>query len=417
MKPQARAGLFWIGAYSIFSIGSLISLLPSTAEALSANEVECFKRRKMNDETIRILELHISNSIFAKYDKNCNGRLDRGELKKIEDDAHKKLAGKDRPSELDDLRVRIKYSGEIPFDEIVDKPPEDKEDKKDQRFFLRRDRIDIGLTTKIPSFSEASGASVSSARDYLKSEAVWNVRGAASYVLWKDIEAGIGQYAAGRPYISAYAFAPFVEFSGSASSRQAKPVDDKLIFGGLGQLEIFSGPLFNRQLITFSGYHQTDFYGQADINGGTITWEPTALRAGLGAKTRFTNMFDYIWRLTGTADFRVVNSPGRTNLQADSDYLWVGFQPIIKIWPFPEILDSRFFLEFRPSYFFDAMNGSKPTSSKALNQKEARMFYGAIGFKIDPAGHVNVKVDYQTGMDYMTGVKSDRIMGELTVKY
>lgn len=419
MNPLAKISSYRACLCAFASLVLLTDTSHSSTGFLTKKGAECLNRRVRSEETIRIFELHYSNQIFAKYDENCNGKLDKSEISKIERDAYSETEDpRKRPPRLDHIRLTFEETG-IPFERFASKPASKEDEKRKQRFFLRRDRIDIGLASSIPSFSGVSGASISTTRDYTKSETVWNVQGVASYLLWKNTAAGAGEHAAGEPYISGYALAPFVEFSGRTSSLQSKPVEDRLLFGGLGQFEIFSGPLFDKQLITLSGYHQTDFLGQADINGGKITWEPAALGWGLGSIKPFMRIIDYTWRFAASGDFRAVGNPGRTNLQANSEYIWLGAQPMLKIWPFPKRiwqlpdLFHSAYVKLSPSYFHNAAN----VSGKASPEKDAWSFSGTLGFNIDPKGHASIEVEYKTGMDYMTGVKSDQLQSNLTLKY
>jgi hypothetical protein len=262
------------------------------------------------------------------------------------------------------------------------------------------------LAGKIPDFQSADGASISIDRNYLTAETTVNVQGVLSYVLFKDTRVNEGKYGPGELYVSGYAFAPFIEVDSSRSSSQPQPTKDKLVFGGLGQLELFSGAIFDRQLVTGSAYYQTDFYQNAEIYGGKVTWEPQLLQVGLGSITRFTDVFDFNWRTFAAADYRNVGDPGRTGLKADSDYFWLGGGAILKVWPFPDLLKSRVFLEAYPSYYYDT-----------VTRTPARMFTGTAGVTIDPDGHAAAQVKYQDGLDYSTGVTSKRVVGELTVKY
>jgi hypothetical protein len=370
--------------------------------------MKCFpKSATINASNRDVFELHFSNDVYSQFDENCNGKLDPEEIAKFEAAARATIAPGNlkRPHELDSLNLRIAARGSVPVSEVVPPTTEKKTDEPEQRLFLRKDRVNVGFANKIPSYKDADGASLSIVRDYDKKETIVNAQGILTYVLLRNLEVA-------RPnnntlgYLSGYAFSPFVQIDSSTTSKSDTPTKDKLVFGGLGQFEWFGGPIFNRQLVQVSGYYQTDFFGDSEIYGAQASWEPELLTWGLGARARLTEFLDYTFRVIGETDYREVRAAGRTSLNAGQDYLWYGGQLILKVWPFPDMLNSRLYLQATQKYHRDA-----------TNSEVARLFTASIGYSLDPDGHAALQATYTSGKDYATGIKSEKLVGELVVKY
>lgn len=400
MKHRARI------ATSLAAVSAAAMFMTGPAFAITAEQIAAFDRDgdgTVDADKIEIYLLHNASPVLAEYDVDLDGALGPDEVATIESDARSAQA-----TNVDNDEIRIKAAAGVPIpvpqpSESDTKPPAD--DSFDQRFYLRETPLDIAINKKAGDYDSVDGAKFSIFKDFNTGETAANINATLGYMIVDSRLEPVGGLQPGQLALTGYAFGPYLQAEGSVSSLTGLSEDSKLIAGAIGQLEFFSGPVFDNQLVSFSPYYQTDFNADAQIYGGQLIWEPVKLTAGLGARRSTSPAFDYLWQLWGIIDYKFVDDPGSTGL-TEKNYLWAGVSASVKIWPFPSALKDRVFLQAKPEYFYDVLSGIDAWQIAAI-----------LGIGLDAEGRTAIELSYRTGTDHDTGEKSDRVTAEFSAKY
>ena len=86
-----------------------------------------------------------------------------------------------------------------------------------------------------------------------------------------------------------------------------------------------------------------------------------------------------------------MDDAGQTGLAAESDYAWLGVDATVRVWPLPEVFQSRVFADANYSYHHDVVGGGN-----------ASRFKGSVGLVLDDEGDATLNLEYLTGEDYET---------------
>jgi len=200
--------------------------------------------------------------------------------------------------------------------------------------------------------------------------------------------------------LTALSFGPYLEMKGSFNSE-----DSRVVLGGIAQAEILGG-LFDLQRVSFAPYYETDLTGRSNIYGAVTSWQPYILEWALGSVRRLPReILDVTWSVAAEGDYRYIDNGGRTS-QAEQDYAWLGVDATVRVWPFPEVFDSRVFAQANYTYHHDLLGGDS-----------ASHFTGGVGMNLDASGATTVNVEYFVGDDYKTGEDEEVVKSSLKVKY
>ena len=360
---------------------------------------------------------HLANPIYRVFDhKPMNKKLDAAELKDIaavgtEGGPPLKLPPAASETQLDEALLDLDVM-RCRLSELADKPkPAASKDKAEQRLFLRKNRLDVSIYNKSIDSSAAEGANISFSVDNRLNQRSFGLEGYLSYVLWRDRfvkpPADIGPR---ESYLSGYAVAPFLQFNRVITGGKNAPGEtDKLTFGMDTQFEIFSGPLFGNQVLTFAPYLQTDTEGASRIYGGRATWEPynTEWNIGLGERRPLVgNFIDFTWQLHGDLNYRFVERPGLTGLKLHDDFLWIGGGARATFWILPEMFDSRLYVVFSPRYHYDLQRA-----------RTATLVDTSLNYNLDSQGLSSIKITYKKGYDLQLDKQFDLLTGSIGVKF
>lgn len=340
--------------------------------------------------------IYDQHNILADYDQNLNGRIDPGELDVINAD----LSAIDREPVSAEVRLRAQESVPIPL-KAGPASIEAVISENVSKAYLREKRVEIGIDTETPGADVTDGAAITMTNDFDGNQNIASITAAAGYLFRHNFAYPEG-YKPGALALTAISLGPYVEADGDVDSDESR-----VSIGGIAQAEFLGGGVFDLQRYSVAPYYQTDFEGESSVYGAAFSWQPYILGWGLGSVRRVADgSIDVTWGLSVQGDYRHVASAGATGLTEDDDYAWLGASVSAKIWPFPEMLDSRIFAEVEYSYFYDFVGGG-----------EASLFTGGLGLSLDEEGNASLSVEYVNGRDYQTETYKNAVKTALKVKF
>ncbi|WP_421979139.1 hypothetical protein [Roseibium sp.] len=354
--------------------------------------------------------LHLQNRVLRKYDSDpVNGRLDPNEVTSIEKDRDVKLGRTYSETEVDEVLSDLNFGPSRQVADLAD-PDEALQDEKrsDQRFFLRNNRLNISVYNKSIATSAADGAEFSIVRNETANDNQFQAKGVASLVLYRNtrVERPRGQ-AANDLFVSGLASAVWADFDYLESTGSPDAERDKLIFGLDNQVEVFGGFTKGIQVFNFSPSFQTDFEFEGRIYGAEASWQPYITPIALGSYMSVPNLpIGFTWLAQADTLFQQVDRAGKTNLEDNSGYWWVGGALDATIWLYPEKLERKLFAKLTFPYHRDLNTG-----------QEAWMFSSSLNYNIDDKGITALSLGYENGEDYRTGKERELFTAGIKLKF
>jgi len=201
------------------------------------------------------------------------------------------------------------------------------------------------------------GARFSLNRDNVTDRTSWSVQGAAIFapLASRCLQADSPQPLS-RGALTGYAIAPYLSFAGVGASNAVGQSDLRL--GAIVDLQ-FLGGAFNLQQVQLSPFYRSDFQGQAEIYGASITWTPYHFQSrlnGLIGDVGNRNGVDY--QLSGDLEYLNVVTGGNSGLTDGAQHAWVGLKAGVGYRP-PTSVDVRFDLTVDAAY--DLINNADAT--------------------------------------------------------
>ena len=362
-----------------------------------------------SDSTLNVAAA-LTNAQLESIDANRNRAIDAGP----EFPAYLRLAKLDNPSDpraiayVAGLQREIALRGKIPFSELAE-PGEAQTSgcERAQGFYLRRDALDISIYNNSISDSSAKGAAISYTDDQQGGTQTAEVHALAALVFARNpCPSSPGSSRPGQPYISGYAFATSVAADGTLTADRTG--EKSVLKPGLdAQIEIANAPLFDLQYLTATPYYQTDFRGEAQAYGLSASWQPFNLDWRLGGEYRqFSPLFDFFYQLKAEAIGLRVNNPGLTDLQADTDYMWLGGTARLNVYLLPELLNER--LTWITTYqYYDDTNSNQ----------NVHLFTTDLAYNLTADGMTSISLEYQRGQNRDTLEHLNQYLATLNVKY
>ena len=382
-------------------------------EAL-ATEIYQFDRNQdghLDADEIRVMNLHKTDPIYAKIDVIVvDGKFSPEELNAFYASSEKKL----KPSPL---ATQAATSGPVPLPNVYD--VERRVRCAHDRFYVRGGAPIVGLqfgqgaSFQAPPTADRArnvetGALFSITEDRENDITTAAINGVAGFVMTRNCNVPADDRI-DQPYFSGYVLSPWVLANGTLSDNDDLNGTDVFQAGFAAQVGLVNAG-FAYQTFTATPYYQTDFQGEAEIYGGSLTWRPfdNALRLG-GSPRRMNSMLDLYWTAAATADLFHVVDPGFTSLVEDSGYAWLGGAVGINGWILPAALDDR--LTFTTAYglFWDANSGQSVDNFQAsLNLSLLK--------KADP-NQLALNLTYVNGTDRNTLIDKEQWTLGLTFKH
>jgi hypothetical protein len=362
------------------------------------------KDGRIDAREARIAGLHRTNANLAKYDKDYSGDLSDEELKLLQADVS---AGPSEPEDLAMIATMINSAGQ------AGGTPIEKIDKAEalacavkSRFYVRRDEIDLSAYTNTVSKKEAKGASLAMSLEEVSDIDRTEAHGIVSWVRTQCLHRPKNR-ASTSAYLSSWSFAPFLAPDGVRSD---DPDEDKssLKAGASVQLTFSGGRLFDLQAFALKPYYQTDFRGAARASGAAASWDPYNLDLKLGGAYRplFGEVYGY-WQFRLDADWLHVDKPGRTDLEANTDYAWLGGTIGATVFPvMPKGWRHRW-----------KLYGSIELHRDVNNDTEARLTTIGTGINLDADGDIALSLERAWGEDRETRDQIRKTSLSLDFKY
>ncbi len=138
-------------------------------------------------------------------------------------------------------------------------------------FYLRGDVANVGVYFQNGAELVEDGASLSITGDSGTTTAT--VDGVAGYMFNHNCLPRPEGLDVNDPFVSGYVISPWLLANGTLFNSEEDDGDTKAQAGLSGQVELASA-IFEVQYLTATPYYQTDFKGEAEIHGGTLSWRP-----------------------------------------------------------------------------------------------------------------------------------------------
>lgn len=381
-----------------FGLFGAFSIAVDEAHSLTKEQLERFDEDRDGNvdrgkETVFFR--HLANPMLAKYDRNLSGQFEGDEIEKMNAD----VRAVDRERESADVRLRALKGVPVPITTTYEKVEVVSGTDIKYRFYLRKNRADIGLSGD--PLKSLGGAAFSVTEDVANSQTAVSIQGAAGVLFRKTRVDFPDDYEAGDFALTAYAFGPYMEAKGTFDT-----ANTRLTGGVIGKAEFLGGPLFDAQLFSAAPYFQTDFDGRARIYGGVAGWQPFNSNLALGTFRRLPGGMDFTWLLNGEADYKFVDKPGTTGLSANSDHFWLGANGSARLLPFADQLNGRFFLDGSLAYYYNFVSGKNATLGTAT-----------AGFNLDENKNTAIELVYTNGRDHNTMTRDESYKATFTLKY
>ena len=379
-----------------------------------ATEIYQFDRNQdgqLDADEIRVINLHRANPIYDQIDVIVvDGKFSPEELSAFYASVEKKL----KPSPL---ATKAATSGPVPLPNVYD--IERRVRCANDRFYVRGGAPVVGLqfgqgaSFKAPPTADRArnvetGALFSITDDRENDVTTAAINGVAGFVITRNCNVPADDRI-NQPYFSGYVLSPWVLANGTLSDNDDLNGTDVFQAGFAGQVGLVNAG-FAYQTFTATPYYQTDFQGEAEIYGGSLTWRPfdDALRLG-GSPRRMNSVLDLYWTAAATADLFHVVDPGFTSLVEDSGYAWLGGAVGINGWILPAAFDDR--LSFTTAYgmFWDA------NSNLTVDNFQASLNLSLLK-KTDP-NQIALNLTYVNGTDRNTLVDKNQWTLGLTFRH
>lgn len=283
-----------------------------------------------------------------------------------------------------------------------------------QRLYIRADRLDNFLYPQtIDSAADAVGAAITYTDDRVSGQRSLSVNGQVSYVLFRNLCPDMATPLVS--FLSGWVIAPWISGNGNYTSPRSTKEESSAKVGVDLQAEVSFGiPFLNyfplRQVFAASPYYQTDFRGEANISGLTLSWTPYDARYHIGGYLRDNPYLGWFLQLSAEADIRNVQNPGVTGI-GETSYSWVGgvarlslfFLPFADVSP---VIRNRLSFVTTGWFYHDLRTGI-----------DAHKYSALLKYKIVPEGYSSIAFEYSRGTDKDTLVFADKYLAKLLVTY
>lgn len=398
MAPKPIVGLSLLLAATAASVGA--------AEAVELYQFDRNGDGSLDAEEIRVRDLHKKEPIYGQIDVIVvDGQFSPEELSLFYEQSRKDL----KPTPL---VKQAQASGPIPLPVIYD--IEVAARCGESGFYVRGTPTNGGDFRPNVGVSEVggvrlveTGAQVSITGEEESTTATIN--GVVGYAFNQNCIRRPDGFGPGAVYVSGYVISPWLLASGTLFDSEAPDGTDKLQAGLAGQIEI-ANAIFDTQYLTATPYYQTDFQGEAQVYGGTVSWRPYASAIHLGGTTKPEGaILNFYWTAEAIADYFYVDNAGSTSLTAGTEYAWLGGNLGVNGWIMPDMLDER--LSFTSTYgvFWDA-----------YSHRTVDLFNASLNWAFTPKKDPNqfaIALGYQNGTDRNTLVDVNQWTLGLTFKH
>lgn len=360
----------------------------------------------------RVYALHQVNTTLKRYDRNFDGLLDDAEVEVLQREVSAAtLTGdvstlsRDAISVVGAIEDTASVRGGIPVAELVAPPkPTNLNCPNAQRYYVRRDRMDLNAYSQGVDQKEAKGAAISMFDEEVSDVQSVEARGVVSYIVNRACRQRPDALPSGALWVSGDTVAAWIQADGLKTDDATK--DKSSLKVGLDFQWGLSGGPFAVQYLTLSPYLQSDFRGDGEAFGAQLSWEPYLLSQRVNGSFRpASEHFDFYWTVRGEADWLHVEDAGRTGLTDGTDYAWLGGTIGVTAYPLPEQLDYRLKLHASWRYHRDVNAGL-----------DARHYSAGAAWNLTEDGQVSVSVEHSWGLERDKLVEIERTTASLNFK-
>ncbi|HLX13615.1 MAG TPA: hypothetical protein VKS24_00210 [Bradyrhizobium sp.] len=360
-----------------------------------------------------LIERHKNSDLYKYFDKKCNNHPDLAAYNAW-------LDAKNPLAEHDEARRRQAH---LPPLEIKTPATETPSPGGWKSYFLLRDSFqDISVFGNPKPASSASGATFGWTRDDIGSNTSWSAKGVAAYpVVWQN-PTNPEPRSSFDPYVVGFALSPSVNFQRVTDSNPkfAKNNIDILTYGGTGEVGI--GHMFDE---TTTHYFRTRTSAVGTFEGDIHSWsetleyqpitEPVDPRIpSIGAPNGLfglpaTYELDAIGRLQYAERAAMTTDPlfgKQDRLTRGGVVLALTIAP--QQGPDSPVSKTLQRISFTASYSW---------LKNLATDEEYAHFLAALGFALDEAGNVGIKVSYEQGKIEDTGQNVKLSKVGLTAKF
>lgn len=401
-----------------FAVSSALLVNASIASEKIDKKYDTNGNGSISANELSVLARHIASPTLRAYDTNVDGRLEPFELEKIYRDAEDGLSNDAVLAVVSKIDAQMMdHGGEVPLSEISLPSMDDidadlaeigAQAKNDcdlkQRFFLRRDKIDMSIYNKKLGLLEKKGATVSYSDDLVTDSSVVAIDAATAFVLFRNACNLLGDDDnPENSFPTGWSLAAFSDFDGKIRSGDADAVSTAR-FGLDGQLEL-QGGLFRYQYLTAGLYAQTDFEGEGLAYGFEASWQPLDERIHLGI-ARANPWLEWYVDTIVRADIMRVADAGVMGLTGDTSYAWLGADLALTVNIAPSIFERRLFARAAAELYWDAVSKTK-----------ASLWSAGMTYNLDANGYTAIGLEYTYGESRSTLTHEEGVKLEMAVKY
>lgn len=273
-----------------------------------------------------------------------------------------------------------------------------------RRFFLTDKAVSQSLFAAGFDGVAGNAASFSSTENYVTGDRTWKVDGALTWAVANPcLPNDVNNRGGTDLFLSAFAIAPFVEFHGSGSNTATGV--STLRFGMQSEFELFSGGIFDNQLLKINPYFQTDFEFDAEIFGLQAAWTPIHLDVNLNSTKTTSDDFKYWWNFQGLIDYHNVKKVGNSGLSSSTNYGWVGAN-----------ITANF------EYLPESSNGIYGSASLELfhdvvASQSVDKFTTELGIYLDDTKKNSFSITYEDGTNYQDLSSGRRLSGQFKASF
>lgn len=343
----------------------------------------------------------ISIDELNKFDKNKNKKIDPGSEQQAVINIWDRLT--DHQQNLIYSAEEFEVGGPGILVTKFHEPTPAKECESVQRFFLSDKAISTSLFASGFAKSAGNAASFSSTENYVTGARSWKVDGALTWIFGNPCLSGDIDRGGTDLFFSAYKLAPYVEFYGSGSN--AATGKSTLRTGVQSEFELFSGPIFNNQLLKINPYYQTDFEFDADIFGVQAAWTPININWKLNGRHATTDALKFWWNFQGVLDYHKVQNAGNSGLKSGTHYGWIGAN-----------INANF--EYKPEKSNGIYGSAKiEVFHDFVSDLSVEKLTTEIGIYLDAEKKNSFSIQYENGTNYQDLTSGKRLSGQFKVSF
>ena len=355
----------------------------------------------------KIIERHRNSDLYNFFDKKCNGHPDIAAYNKW-------LDAKAPLAEHDAERRRATNLPPLGLPTVATEVP--KKSAWTSFFVLRDSYQDVTIFSQPNDASAASGASFGWSRDAIGSNTSWSAKGIAAYpVVWQNLDPP-----STGPYLAGFSLSPAVNFQRVTDTNPKFASNDVDVLTYSGVAEAALSNIFDTTTLHFFRSRTSasgNFEGDVTSWSETLEYQPITGNPYL-PKLSSPNSLGTLpatWELDAVARYQYLERTGTTldplfirqrAVSRAGGFLTLTIAPLHgPASPVPKALQR---LSFTTSYTW---------TENLVTHQPYPLYDAALGFALDDAGNLGVKLSYESGRIEETAKPVKLTKATLSAKY